>query len=84
MKEVPISNDLVDQVKSLELVAIVDVGFFGVVVAVTLLALHGSLRLTAVGLLCTGMTIGMYASPLSVMVCSPCPLVLSCPVLTFF
>ncbi|XP_027107794.1 bidirectional sugar transporter SWEET16 [Coffea arabica] len=55
------------KVKSLKLVAIVDVGFFGVVVAVTLLALHGSLRLTVVGLLCTGMTIGMYASPLSVM-----------------
>ncbi|KAL3516011.1 hypothetical protein ACH5RR_022913 [Cinchona calisaya] len=55
------------KIKSLKLVAIVDVGFFGVVIAVTLLALHGSVRLTLVGLVCAGLTIGMYASPLAVM-----------------
>ncbi|KAA8545190.1 hypothetical protein F0562_019921 [Nyssa sinensis] len=55
------------KVKSMKLVAILNVGFLGLVIAVTLLAIHGSLRLTIVGVLCAALTIGMYASPLSVM-----------------
>ncbi|KAF5463375.1 hypothetical protein F2P56_019294 [Juglans regia] len=50
------------------LVAIFNVGFLGLVIAVTLLAMHGSLRLTFVGILCVVLTIGMYAAPLSAMV----------------
>ncbi|GAA0142499.1 hypothetical protein LIER_03385 [Lithospermum erythrorhizon] len=50
-----------------KLVAILDIGFLGVVIGVTLLALHGNIRLTLVGLICAGLTIGMYAAPLSSM-----------------
>lgn len=56
------------QVKTAKLVAILDVGFLGAVIAITLLAMHGNLRLTFVGILCAALTIGMYASPLAVMV----------------
>ncbi|XP_031101781.1 bidirectional sugar transporter SWEET16-like [Ipomoea triloba] len=52
------------RIQSLKMVGIIDVAFFGAVVAITLLALHGNTRLMPVGLLCTGLTIGMYASPL--------------------
>ncbi|CAL5380636.1 unnamed protein product [Camellia sinensis] len=55
------------KVKSMKLVAILDVGFLGVVIAVTMLTVHGSLRLTFVGILCAALTIGMYAAPLAVM-----------------
>lgn len=56
------------QIQLMKLVALLDVGFPGVVVAVTLLAIHGNMRLTVVGILCAALTIGMYASPLAVMV----------------
>ncbi|KAL7235256.1 hypothetical protein ACSBR1_018699 [Camellia fascicularis] len=56
------------KVKSMKLVAIFDVRFLGEVIAVTLLAIHGSLRFTFVGILCAALTIGMYAAPLAVMV----------------
>ena len=36
--------------------------------AVTLAALHGRVRLLAVGVLCAALTIGMYAAPLGAMV----------------
>ncbi|KAE8010259.1 hypothetical protein FH972_006644 [Carpinus fangiana] len=55
------------KVKTAKLVGILNVGFFGLVIAVTLLALHGSVRLTFVGILCAALTVGMYASPLSAM-----------------
>ncbi|XP_065631682.1 bidirectional sugar transporter SWEET17 [Quercus suber] len=55
------------QVKTAKLLALLNVGFLGLVIAVTLLAIPGSVRLTVVGILCAGFTIGMYASPLSVM-----------------
>ncbi|KAK2965877.1 hypothetical protein RJ640_024719, partial [Escallonia rubra] len=55
------------KVKSMKLVALLNMGFLGSVIAVTLLAFHGSLRLTFVGVICAGLTIGMYASPLSAM-----------------
>ncbi|KAK3418642.1 hypothetical protein EUGRSUZ_H04550 [Eucalyptus grandis] len=56
------------RIQLMKLVALLDVGFPGVVVAVTLLAIHGNMRLTVVGILCAALTIGMYASPLAVMV----------------
>ncbi|OMO98649.1 SWEET sugar transporter [Corchorus capsularis] len=55
------------KVKTAKLVAILNVGFLGAVIAVTLLAIHGNIRLTFVGILCAALTIGMYASPLSAM-----------------
>ncbi|KAK3418641.1 hypothetical protein EUGRSUZ_H04550 [Eucalyptus grandis] len=55
------------RIQLMKLVALLDVGFPGVVVAVTLLAIHGNMRLTVVGILCAALTIGMYASPLAVM-----------------
>ncbi|KAL3573436.1 hypothetical protein D5086_024049 [Populus alba] len=50
-----------------KLVAILNVGFLGVVIAVALLAIHENLRITFVGILCAALTIGMYAAPLSAM-----------------
>ncbi|TXG65176.1 hypothetical protein EZV62_006451 [Acer yangbiense] len=56
------------QIKMAKLAAILDVGFLGTVIAITLLAMHKlSLRLTFVGVICAGLTIGMYGSPLLVM-----------------
>ncbi|KAK6121143.1 hypothetical protein DH2020_045131 [Rehmannia glutinosa] len=55
------------KVKTMKLVAALDVGFLGAVIIVTLLALKGGMRITLVGLLCAGLTIGMYAAPLSAM-----------------
>ncbi|XP_030547020.1 bidirectional sugar transporter SWEET16-like isoform X2 [Rhodamnia argentea] len=55
------------KIKLMKLVAILDVGFLGAVIAVTLLAIHGDMRVTVVGILCAGLTIGMYAAPLTAM-----------------
>ncbi|KAK4852739.1 hypothetical protein QYF36_026654 [Acer negundo] len=56
------------KIKMAKLAAILDVGFLGTVIAITLLAIHKlSLRLTFVGVICAGLTIGMYGSPLLVM-----------------
>ncbi|XP_042516765.1 bidirectional sugar transporter SWEET16-like [Macadamia integrifolia] len=55
------------KVKSMKLVAVLNVGFFGLVVGLSLLVIHGGLRLTVVGTICAGLTLGMYASPLAVM-----------------
>ncbi|XP_051145424.1 bidirectional sugar transporter SWEET16-like isoform X1 [Andrographis paniculata] len=55
------------RVSSIKLVAALDVAFFGAVVAVTMAAFRPAIRLTVVGLICTGLTIGMYAAPLSAM-----------------
>ncbi|GKV32016.1 hypothetical protein SLEP1_g40655 [Rubroshorea leprosula] len=52
------------KIKTAKLVALLDVGFVGAVIVVTLFAMHGSnLRLTFVGIVCARLTIGMYASP---------------------
>jgi len=59
---------LLDQAKMVKLVLAVNVGFLAAVVAVTLAALHGRVRLLAVGVLCAALTIGMYAAPLGAMV----------------
>ncbi|XP_058226152.1 bidirectional sugar transporter SWEET16-like isoform X2 [Rhododendron vialii] len=55
------------KVKSMKLVGIFDVFFLGTVIGVALGAIHGSLRLTIVGIICAVLTIGMYAAPLSSM-----------------
>ncbi|PSS03043.1 Bidirectional sugar transporter like [Actinidia chinensis var. chinensis] len=49
------------------LVGVLNIGFLGCVMLVTLLAIHGNLRLTFVGIVCAALTIGMYAVPLSAM-----------------
>lgn len=59
---------MIIQIKTAKLVAILNAGFLGVVIAITLLAMHGSLQTTFVGVLCAALTIGMYAAPLSAMV----------------
>ncbi|KAE8685008.1 Nodulin MtN3 family protein isoform 2 [Hibiscus syriacus] len=66
-------------VKTATLVTVLDVSVLRAVIAVALLAIHGTKRLTLVGILFTGLTIGMYASPLSVVEssreqeCGVCP-----------
>ncbi|XP_028547803.1 bidirectional sugar transporter SWEET16-like isoform X3 [Dendrobium catenatum] len=50
-----------------KMVGLLNVGVIGVVILVTHLALHGSLRLLVMGSLCAALTIGMYASPLYAM-----------------
>lgn len=51
-----------------KLVGMLNVGFFGAVVVVTLLSVHASMRLLVVGFLCAALTVGMYASPMAAMV----------------
>ncbi|KAF5739889.1 bidirectional sugar transporter SWEET16-like [Tripterygium wilfordii] len=56
------------KIKTAKLVGILNIGFLGAVIAVALLAIHNFyIRMTFVGVVCCGLTIGMYASPLSVM-----------------
>ncbi|XP_020589679.1 bidirectional sugar transporter SWEET16-like isoform X2 [Phalaenopsis equestris] len=50
-----------------KMVGLLNIGAIGVVILVTLVALHGSLRLLVMGSLCSALTIGMYASPLYAM-----------------
>ncbi|CAL9171632.1 unnamed protein product [Musa hybrid cultivar] len=53
--------------KMAKLVGLLNVGFFGAVVVVTLLSVHASMRLLVVGFLCAALTVGMYASPMAAM-----------------
>ncbi|XP_061357454.1 bidirectional sugar transporter SWEET16-like [Gastrolobium bilobum] len=55
------------KLKTAQLVAVLDVGFLGTVISVTLFALHSRVQLTFLGMLCSGLTIIMYASPLLAM-----------------
>ncbi|XP_021283030.1 bidirectional sugar transporter SWEET16-like [Herrania umbratica] len=55
------------KIKTAKLVAVLDVGFLGVLIAVALLAIHGDTRLTFVGILCAVFSVIVYASPLLVM-----------------
>ncbi|KAI3936387.1 hypothetical protein MKW98_000661 [Papaver atlanticum] len=55
------------KIKHLKLAGILNVGFYGAVLLITLLATHGSLRLTVVGFICAGFTLGMYGAPLGAM-----------------
>ncbi|RWW77034.1 hypothetical protein BHE74_00014833 [Ensete ventricosum] len=54
--------------KMAKLVGMLNVGFFGAVVVVTLVSVHASRRLLVVGFLCAALTVGMYASPMAAMV----------------
>ncbi|RZR93557.1 hypothetical protein BHM03_00022107 [Ensete ventricosum] len=53
--------------KMAKLVGMLNVGFFGAVVVVTLVSVHASRRLLVVGFLCAALTVGMYASPMAAM-----------------
>ncbi|XP_004230255.1 bidirectional sugar transporter SWEET16-like isoform X1 [Solanum lycopersicum] len=53
------------KIQSMKLVAIIDIAFLGAVIAITLVAVHGTTRLTLVGFLCAALNIGMYAAPLA-------------------
>ncbi|KAI3968522.1 hypothetical protein MKX01_007832 [Papaver californicum] len=55
------------KIKHLKLAGFLNIGFYGAVLLVTLLATHGSLRLTVVGFICAGLTLGMYGAPLGAM-----------------
>ncbi|XP_074263450.1 bidirectional sugar transporter SWEET17-like [Silene latifolia] len=55
------------KIKTLIALGVLNIGFVGVVIAVNLLAIHGSLRITVVGSVCAALTIFMYASPLTAM-----------------
>ncbi|KAK4491369.1 hypothetical protein RD792_002108 [Penstemon davidsonii] len=58
------------KVRLVKLVGAVNIVFLGAVILVTLVALENnkSSRITFVGFVCAGLTIGMYAAPLSSMV----------------
>ena len=56
------------QVKMAKVVVGVNICFFAAVVVVGLVALHGAVRLFAVGVLCSALTIAMYAAPMAAMV----------------
>ncbi|KAM7469867.1 hypothetical protein LguiA_008050 [Lonicera macranthoides] len=47
---------------------ILDLAFFGVVMAITLLAFHGGAHRTFMGILCATFSVVMYAAPLTVVV----------------
>ncbi|XP_039135949.1 bidirectional sugar transporter SWEET16-like [Dioscorea cayenensis subsp. rotundata] len=53
--------------KMAKVVGILNIGCFGAVVLITLLAIHGSVRLLVVGFVCAALTVGMYASPMAAM-----------------
>ncbi|URE26372.1 Sugar efflux transporter for intercellular exchange [Musa troglodytarum] len=53
--------------KTAVLVAALDVGFLGAVVLVTSLAVHGSLRVMVIGVICACLNVFVYGSPLAAM-----------------
>ncbi|KAM0872504.1 hypothetical protein ACQ4PT_038687 [Festuca glaucescens] len=55
------------KMKMAKVVLAVNVCFYATVVLVGLLALHGAVRLFAVGMICSALTIGMYAAPMAAM-----------------
>ncbi|XLU18905.1 hypothetical protein S245_054971, partial [Arachis hypogaea] len=55
------------KVKTAQYVGVVDVGFLAAVISVTVLGLDGTIQLTVLGMLCSGLTAVMYASPLLAM-----------------
>nr|QEM23334.1 bidirectional sugar transporter SWEET17 [Paeonia suffruticosa] len=55
------------KVRTMKIAGFLNVGFFGLVIAIALLAIHGKMQITFVGVICSGLTVGMYASPLSAM-----------------
>ncbi|KAM1191761.1 hypothetical protein FF1_012339 [Malus domestica] len=59
------------RVKTVILIGTLDVGFLAVAILATWLALVGDTRIDAIGFICAGLNIIMYASPLVVMVRRP-------------
>ncbi|KAK1292550.1 Bidirectional sugar transporter SWEET16 [Acorus calamus] len=55
------------RVKLAKIVAILNIGCYGGVILITLLAIHGSVRLVVIGVMCAVLTVGMYASPMGAM-----------------
>ncbi|KAK1316096.1 Bidirectional sugar transporter SWEET16 [Acorus calamus] len=55
------------RVKLAKIVAILNIGCYGGVILITLLAIHGSVRLVVIGIMCSVLTVGMYASPMGAM-----------------
>lgn len=55
------------KVKTGILVGTLDIGFFGAAIIVTRLALQGTLQVDALGFICAGLNVVMYASPLAAM-----------------
>ncbi|KAG4913900.1 hypothetical protein JHK82_054482 [Glycine max] len=72
------------KVKTALWVAILDVGFLGTVISVTLFALHGTIQLSVLGMFCSGLTIIMYASPLLSMIPNLIGLILGSTQLTVY
>ncbi|KAK6159864.1 hypothetical protein DH2020_003245 [Rehmannia glutinosa] len=54
--------------KTVMLFGILDIGFLAAAISVTYLMLDGDMRIDAIGLICSGLNIIMYSSPLSAMV----------------
>ncbi|XP_010259510.1 PREDICTED: bidirectional sugar transporter SWEET17-like isoform X2 [Nelumbo nucifera] len=50
------------------LLGIMDVGSLAAAIGVTRFAMHGDLRIDVIGIMCAGLNIVMYASPLAVMI----------------
>lgn len=55
------------KVRYMKLAGILNIGFLGALVVIVLVAVHGEIRLTILGFICAGLTLGMYASPLAAM-----------------
>ncbi|ONK63342.1 uncharacterized protein A4U43_C07F14060, partial [Asparagus officinalis] len=55
------------RIKIAKLAGGLNIGMFGAVFLVTLLAFHGSLRLLITGCICAALTVGMYAAPMAAM-----------------
>lgn len=52
------------KIKTAKLAGLLDIGLLGTVIVVSLFAIHKSgLRLTFIGFICAGLTLGMYGSP---------------------
>lgn len=56
------------QVKTALLVGVLNIGFPIVVIAISMIALKGDLRINSIGFVCAGLNIVMCGSPLSSMV----------------
>ncbi|KAL5701317.1 hypothetical protein ACHQM5_026664 [Ranunculus cassubicifolius] len=55
------------RIKYLKIVGLLNIGCLGVVAAIVFFAFHGGIRITILGFICAGLTLGMYGSPLGAM-----------------
>ncbi|KAH7677331.1 hypothetical protein IHE45_07G076600 [Dioscorea alata] len=67
MEEGKVVGGMIPKAKMAEVVGILNIRCFGAIVLITLLAIHGSVRLLVVGFVCVALTVGMYASPMAAM-----------------